>query len=64
MEGLSNEYVYLDPKSKLRMVYKIISIGFLLGKYAKQTLALLRDGKEKQAHNFCGRLNVILFMVL
>ena len=33
VEGLSNEYVYLEPKSKLRMVYQIISIGFLLGKY-------------------------------
>ena len=61
VEGLSTEYVYLEPKSKLRMVYKIVSIGFLLGKYAKQTLALLRGGKEKQSHNFCGRLQTKYF---
>ena len=37
--GLCNEYDCLEPESKLRMVYKIISIGFVMGKYTKPTLA-------------------------
>ena len=47
MEGLSKKVICMRLVSKLRMVYEIISIGFLTGKifnrvkYAKQTLALL-----------------------